>query len=102
MKPSYSRSSLEPVSATRLTESTLRIQYEDPLESMYYAAGVSYTVDAEVMKIVVDRCPVSGECRTMLQRDVKPGPPSGVSQEIPLLAARVVMVYVDGEEQIFP
>ncbi|MCC7632523.1 hypothetical protein [Stenotrophomonas rhizophila] len=102
VKPSYSKSSVEPVVVTKVSDSTLRVQFNDPLESMYYAAGISYAVEAGVMKIVIDRCPISGNCTTMLRRHVVPGPPEPAVQEIPLLAPIVVMVFADGEEQVFP
>lgn len=102
MKPSYSKSSLEPVVVTKVSDSTLRVQFEEPAESMFYAAGISYAVEADVMKIVIDRCPISGQCATMLRRHIVPGPPEPAVQEIPLLAARVVMVFADGQEQVFP
>jgi hypothetical protein len=102
VKPSYSKSSVEPVVVTRLSDASLKVQFNEPLESMYYAAGMSYVVEADVMKIVIDRCPISGRCATMLRRSVKPGPPEAAWQEVPLLAPRVVMVFADGEEQVFP
>lgn len=102
MKPSYSKSSLEPVVVTKLSDATLQVQFEEPAESMFYAAGISYVVEADVMKIVVDRCPISGQCSTMLRRHIVPGPPKPALQEIPLLAPRVVMIFADGQEQLFP
>lgn len=102
MKPSYSRSSLEPVVVTQLSAAKLQVQFNEPMESMYYAAGMSYVVEEGTMTVVVDRCPISGHCTTMLRRDVKPGPPGPAHQEIPLMAPRVVMRFADGETQIFP
>ncbi len=102
VKPSYSRSSLEPITATRISPSTLKIQFQNPLESLYYAAGVSYHVEDGVMKVVIDRCNIHLRCSTMLPRHIVPGVPNPAVQEIPLLAPRVVMVFVDGEQQIYP
>jgi hypothetical protein len=101
VKPSYSKSSVEPVVVTKVSDSTLQVQFEEPAESMYYAAGISYVVEADTMKIVIDRCPISGNCATMLRRHIVPGPPKPAVQDIPLLAPRVVMVFADGEEQVF-
>lgn len=69
---------------------------------MYYAAGISYTVDGDVMRVAIDRCPIRGDCQTMLRRHVEPGPWREITQEVPLLAPKVVMVFADGEEQIYP
>lgn len=102
MKPSYSKSSLAPIVVTRVSGTTLSVQFEEPAESMFYAGGVSYTVEANVMRIVIDRCRISTECVTMLPRHIVPGPAKPASQDIPLLAPRVVMVFLDGEEQVFP
>jgi len=102
VKPSYSRSSLAPVVATKVSDSTLALQFNDPLESMFYAGGISYAVEDDVMRIVIDRCRISTECVTMLPRHIVPGPPKAAVQEIPLLAPRVIMLFADGEEQVFP
>lgn len=37
VKPSYSKASVEPVVVTKVSDSTLRVQFNNPLESMYYA-----------------------------------------------------------------
>lgn len=102
VKPSYSRSSLEPIIATRISASTLKIQFQNPLETLYYAAGVSYQVEDGVMKVVIDRCQIHLRCTTMLPRHIVPGEPNPAIQEIPLLAPRVIMVFVNGEQQIYP
>lgn len=102
VKPSYSRSSLEPVVATQVSEYTLQIQFEEPAESMFYAGGISYIVQGDTMKIVIDRCRINTSCDTMLRRHIEPGPPRPALQNIPLLAPRVVMMFADGEAQIFP
>ncbi len=102
VKPSYSRSSLEPVVATQVSEYTLQIQFEEPAESMFYAGGISYIVQGDTMKIVIDRCRINTSCDTMLRPHIEPGPPRPALQNIPLLAPRVVMMFADGEDQIFP
>lgn len=102
MKPSYSKSSLAPVVAIKVSDSTLALQFEEPAESMFYAGGISYAVEDDVMRIVIDRCRISTECVTMLPRHIVPGPPKAAVQEIPLLAPRVIMLFADGEEQVFP
>jgi len=102
VKPSYSRSSLEPITAIQVSEYTLQIQFEEPAESMFYAGGISYIVRGDTMRIVVDRCRINATCDTMLRRHIEPGPPRLALQNIPLLAPRVVMIFADGEEQIFP
>lgn len=102
MKPSYSKSSLAPIVVTKVSDTTLSVQFNDPLESMFYAGGISYVVEANVMRIVIDRCRISTECVTMVRRHIVPGPAKPAVQEIPLLAPRVVMVFADGEEQVFP
>ena len=53
VKPSYSKSSLEPVVVTQLSASKLQVQFNEPMESMYYAAGMSYVVEGDTMKICV-------------------------------------------------
>ncbi len=102
MKPSYSKSSVEPVVTTKVSDTTINIRFNEPLESMFYAAGMSYAVDGGVMRIVIDRCPIRGECKTMLRRHIEPGPDQQAMQDVPLLAPQVVMVFADGEQQIYP
>lgn len=102
MKPSYSKASVAPVVASRVSDATISIRFNEPLESMYYAAGASYEVDGDVMRIVIDRCPIKGDCQTMLRRHIEPSSGHQAAQDVPLLAPKVVMVFADGEEQIYP
>lgn len=102
LQPGYSRASLQPVVATRTSDATINIDFNEPFESLYYAAGTSYEMDGDVMRIAIDRCPIKGHCRTMLRRHVEPGAGHQAAQEVPLLAPKVVMVFADGEEQIYP
>lgn len=50
----------------------------------------------------IDRCPIRTTRDTMLRRHIEPGPPRRALQNIPLLAPRVMMIFADGEDQIFP
>ncbi len=50
----------------------------------------------------IDRCPIRTTRDTMLRRLIEPGPPRRALQNIPLLAPRVMMIFADGEDQIFP
>lgn len=102
LQPGYSKASLQTVVATRGSDSTLAIRFHAPPESMYYAAGISYEVQGGVMRIAIDRCPVNGRCQTMLRRNIEPGPWAEVEQHVPLLAPNVVIVFADGEQQIYP
>lgn len=100
--PSYSKADIEPVLATRTSDTSLQISFNDPLESVFHAAGMSYVIAGEEMRVTVDRCPISGTCKTMLPLEITPGRPNPATQVIPILAPRVVMVFADGEQQIFP
>jgi len=102
LKPSYSKSDIDPVVTTRLSGSELRISFSNPLESRFHAAGMSYVVSGEEMRVTIDRCPTTGKCDTMIPREIVPGRPNPATQVIPLLAPSVFMVFSDGGEQIFP
>lgn len=102
MKPSYSKSSIEPVVAEKTSGSELTIRFAEPLESMHYASGISYEVSDGVMRVVIDRCPIRAECSTMVKRHVQPGASPQAEVTVPLQAGKVVMVYADGEAQIYP
>ncbi|RYZ71510.1 MAG: hypothetical protein EOP91_10675 [Lysobacteraceae bacterium] len=102
MKPYYKKSSLQPVTVEQRSDDELLIRYLVPPESMYYASGINYEESAGNIRVVMDRCAINAGCVTMIKRPT-PLPADRMAQVIlPYTGGKVTVVYIDGEEQVFP
>lgn len=101
MKAHYSRSSVQPVVARQGGEGELVIGYTMPPESMFYSPGVNYETSGDTLKVAIDRCGIRDQCETMAKVPL-PLDSSAVEVRVPYRGEKVVMVYADREEQIYP
>ena len=101
MKGIYSQASVRPVSVERSGDDVV-IQFVSPPESMYYVPGVSYEMNDGEMRVVIDRCPIRGECSTMAKRDAPPGEGRTMTVSVPFAGDSIVLLHADGEQRIFP
>ena len=101
MKGIYSQASVQPVSVERSGDGVV-IQFVTPPESMFYAAGVSYEMHGGEMRVVIDRCPIRGECSTMAKSEMKAGERWTTRARVPFEGARIVLIHADGEQVILP
>ena len=101
MKGIYSQASVRPVSVERSGDDVV-IQFVSPPESMYYVPGVSYEMNDGEMRVVIDRCPIRGECSTMAKRDAPPGEGRTMKVSVPFAGDSIVLLHADGEQRIFP
>lgn len=102
MKASYPMTSVQPVVVTKLPGQEALISFVVPPESMYYAAGVSYEVKGRDLHVVIDRCPIQGDCRTMAKSSTKLGEGRTTEVKIPFDVDRIVMVHSDDVQQVYP
>ncbi len=102
MKPSYSRDAVQPVVVEKSTDGEVRIRFVSPPESLYYAAGVSYRTTGDELQVVIDRCPIRGECSTMAKGSVPLGEGRTTAVTVPFDGKRLVMVHADGAQQLLP
>ena len=76
-----------------------RIRFVSPPETLYYAAGVSYRATGDVLQVVIDRCPIHGDCTTMAKGTLlDDGRTTEVS--VPLDGRRLVVLHTDGEQPL--
>ena len=101
MKGSYSQASVQPVEV-EASDGTAVIRFVAPPESMFYAAGVSYEMHDGDLRVVIDRCPIRGECRTMVKSDTRLGEGRTTQVRVPFDGTRIVMLHADGQQQVFP
>lgn len=101
MKGSYSQASVQPVVVERSGDAVV-IRFVAPPESMFYVAGVSYEMRNGEMRVVIDRCPIRGECSTMVKSDAGLGEGRTKQVRVPFSGDRIVLLHADGEQQIFP
>ena len=102
MKPSYSRDAVQPVVVQQGTDGEVRIRFVSPPESLYYAAGVSYRTTGDEVQVVIDRCPIRGDCTTMAKSSTPLGEGRTTEVTVPFDGKRLVMVHADGVQQLLP
>ena len=101
VKSEYSQAAIRDLS-TRAENGQLAIRYKYPMESMYYSGGVDVFREDGVIKLVIARCKVKGECQPDIPSRLDPPAKFEAEVLIPYQGERVVMVYSDGEQQIAP
>lgn len=101
MKPEYPKAAIRDLVA-RAADGELTLRYSYPMESMYYSGGVDVAREGGVLKLVIARCKLEGECKPDVPSRLQP--PNGFEAEvvIPWQGERVVVVHSDGEQQIAP
>lgn len=102
MKPTYPKSAVKVVEVKKASENEVIFRFSEVLESMYYSAGVSYQKQGDTIHVVIDRCPIRGECNTMV-RAPKPLQPGELNViRLPYSGEKIVVEYADAKEQVFP
>lgn len=99
LTPGYSRNAVQPVAVLPGDAGEARIRFVSPPESLYYAAGVSYRAADDELRVVIDRCPIRGECTTMAKGTLLD---DGRTTEVrvPLDGRRLVVLHTDGEQPL--
>ena len=101
LTPDYSRDAVQPVVAQAGAVGAARIRFVSPPESLYYAAGVSYRAAGDELQVVIDRCPIRGDCTTMSKATpLDEGRTTEVS--VPLEGRRLVLIHTDGAQPLLP
>lgn len=101
LEPHYSRNAVQPVVAQAGDDGNVRIRFISPPESLYYAAGVSYRTAGDDLQVVIDRCPIRGDCATMLKgKRLDDGGATEVS--LPFRSKRLVVIHTDGAQPLLP
>lgn len=102
MKPEYSRAAIRDLS-TEVQNGQLAVRYKYPMESMYYSGGVNVMRESGVIKLVIARCKVKGECKPDISDRLSELGRFEAEVMIPYQEGeQVIMVYKDGEQQIVP
>ncbi len=100
MTPSYAKSDVQPVLVERVDPDRVAMRFHVPPESMYFASGVNYEIDGDVLRVAIDRCSIQGACNTMIKR-ATPLPESRVGEVIiPFRGRKVTVVYNDQEDSL--
>ena len=99
LTPGYSRDAVQPVVVHADAAGEARIRFVSPPETLYYAAGVSYRATGDALQVVIDRCPIHGDCTTMAKGTLlDDGRTTEVS--VPLDGRRLVVLHTDGEQPL--
>lgn len=102
MKPHYAKSVVQPVEIEKIAGDQIRIRYNMPRETMYYSPGLNYESADGTLKLFIDRCHIKDKCKPMASAPLSPSTGWQVAAQVPYQGERVVMVYTDSEEQVYP
>ena len=102
MNAHYAKSIVQPVAVQKIAEDQLSIQYNMPRESMYYSPGVNYASNDGTLRVFIDRCHIKDKCSAMAKVPLPSETGWQVAVRVPYHGEKVVMVYTDAEEQVYP
>jgi hypothetical protein len=101
LTPGYSRDAVQPVVVRAGAAGEARIRFVSPPESLYYAAGVSYRATGDELQVVIDRCPIRGDCATMSKGTLLDDRRT-TEVRVPFDGTRLVMIHTDGVQPLLP
>lgn len=102
MKPYYAQSDVSPVTARKLDDGHLIVEYKVFPETRFFSSGLNYQVNGDLLQVFIDRCEVGKECSPMAKSEVPLDSQWKAEVRIPYRGERVVVVHADGEQQIYP
>lgn len=102
MKAQYSRSSVEPVQASKLDDSQIALRYRILPESQFYSKGVDYSREGDTLRVFIKRCGVSETCKPMADNTLPSDNSWQAEVHLPYQGEKVVVVHADGEQQVYP
>lgn len=102
MKSEYPKAAVQPVTVEQSSENELTITYKVPPETVMYSKGVDYSVDQGQLRIVIVRCHIQEKCAPMSSSSIPLDGRWQAKVQVPYHGEKVIMVYSDTEEQIYP
>lgn len=102
MKPHYTRSAVQPVQASLLSDDTLRLRYQVLPETAYYSKGVDYAIQNGVMRVYIVRCGIKQSCQPMAETRIPLDADWAAEVHLPYHGEQVVVVHDDGEQVVYP
>jgi hypothetical protein len=102
MKAQYAKSAVQPVEIEKISEDQLSIHYTMPAESLYYSPGVNFRSEDGTLRVYIDRCHIKDKCDPMAKVPLPPKNGWKVAVNVPYKGEKVLMVYTDAEEQVYP
>lgn len=98
---SYKKASVQPVVVDRSNDQ-LTITYTEPATSTSYSSGADYTVEGDIIKVRIERCYYNKKCDSKAPATPSADKAARLQVSIPYQGEKVIMVYTDTEEQIYP
>lgn len=102
MHADYKKEAVTPVRLSTPADGKLKISYSMPPESLYYSPGVDFKVEGDDLRIAIRRCGIKETCNVMAKAPMPPAEALRPEVSVPYSGQRVIMVYADGEEQVYP
>lgn len=101
LEPDYARDAVQPVVVQASGAAQVRIRFVSPPESLHYAGGVSYRVKGDELQVVIDRCSIRSDCRTMAKGSLL-GDGRTTEVLVPFDGQRLVLLHTDGVQSVVP
>ena len=102
MKSAYPKASVQPVVVELPAANELTVTYQVPPESVMYSKGVDYSVDQGQLRVVIVRCHIKDKCTPMATSVIPLDGRWQAKVKLPYHGEKVIMVYNDSEEQVYP
>lgn len=102
MTPVYSKSSVEPITTEKSSDTEITLRYIVPAESMSYSGGVDFEQDGDSLRVVIRRCAVGEACTPMAKSVIPLDDRWQAEVRLPYSGAPVILSHADGEVQIYP
>ncbi|GKX57809.1 hypothetical protein SOASR031_01240 [Leminorella grimontii] len=102
IRSEYAQADVQPVKVERVADNRIRITYRIPPETLWYSGGVNYLAQNDVLKIAIDKCPYNKSCNPMAVGHQSRSDFWAGDVTLPYRGERVLMVYSDVEELVYP
>jgi hypothetical protein len=102
MKAHYTKSEVQPVKIDKFADDQIRVHYNMPAETLYYSPGLNYQSVDGTLRLFIDRCHIRETCKVMAEAPMSPDTGWRVAAQVPYHGEKVVLVYTDAEEQVYP
>ncbi|WP_343649930.1 hypothetical protein [Stenotrophomonas sp.] len=99
----YSRASVQPVEVTPMGSDQIRIRYSVPGETLFHSPGVDFRSANGTLQVAIRRCGIKNSGCTAMARTIAPKEETWRPEVVlPYRGERIMMIYRDGQQQIFP
>ena len=102
MQPHYSKSVVQPVVVSKISDNAISVRYKVFPETAYYSNGMNFSASDGILKLYIERCSIKEKCEPMVKSTIPLDSKWEAEVQIPYHNEKVILVHADQEEQIYP